>query len=57
VRKVASQTRLAAFERATDGYTLVNAQMVYRPSELSGFKIFVDGHNLTNQEVRDTYPS
>ncbi|OYU69416.1 MAG: TonB-dependent receptor [Alphaproteobacteria bacterium PA2] len=53
VRQVAKQTRLAAFERATDGYTLVNAQMIYRPSELSGFKIFVDGHNLTNQEVRE----
>lgn len=53
VRNVAKQDRLAAFERATDGYTLVNAQLVYRPADLSGVKVFVDGHNLTNQEVRE----
>ena len=49
-----SQDRIATFELPTDGYTLVNASIVVRPIKgTPDFKVFLDGHNLTNQEARE----
>jgi iron complex outermembrane receptor protein len=53
VRHVAEQDRLAGFELGTDAYTLLNAQLVFRPLDDADLKIFVDGHNLTDQEARE----
>ena len=54
VRTVGSQDRIATFELPTDGYTLVNASIVVRPIKgTPDFKVFLDGHNLTNQEARE----
>lgn len=50
---VAEQDRLAGFELGTDAYTLLNAQLVFRPLDDADLKIFVDGHNLTDQEARE----
>ncbi|MBT9444226.1 MAG: TonB-dependent receptor [Hyphomonadaceae bacterium] len=51
---VAKQDRIAAFETPTDGYTLVNARLTWRP--LDGDKdlrISLDGRNLTDEEARE----
>ncbi len=54
VRRLGDQNRTAAFELPTDGYTLINAKLVVRPIKAKpGLKIFLDGHNLTNQEARE----
>jgi Outer membrane receptor proteins, mostly Fe transport len=53
VRRVASQDRVAAFELPTDGHTLLNAQLTFRPLKDPGFKVFVEGRNLTNVEARE----
>ncbi len=54
VRRTGEQTRIAAFERPTDGYTLVNASLVIRPIKAQpGLKLFLDGRNLTDQEARE----
>ena len=50
---MAEQNRLAGFELGTDAYTLLNAQLVFRPLDDADLKIFVDGHNLTDQEARE----
>ncbi|MBU6372868.1 MAG: TonB-dependent receptor [Alphaproteobacteria bacterium] len=49
----ARQTRTAAFESATDGYTLVNASLVWRPQGKDGvFTVRLDGRNLTDELAR-----
>ena len=53
VRHVGDQDRVAAFELPTDGYTLVGAQVSYRPWSGRDVRVFVDGRNLTNVEARE----
>jgi len=53
VRYVGEQDRVAAFETPTDSYTLVNAQVSYKPLADKDFKVFLDGRNLTDQEARE----
>ena len=51
---VARQDRIAAFETETDGYTLLNARLTWRP--LDGdhdLRITLDGRNLTDEEARE----
>lgn len=49
----ARQGRVAAFESATDGYTLVNASLVWRPKGKDGpFTVRLDGRNLTDELAR-----
>jgi iron complex outermembrane receptor protein len=53
VRRVGTQDRVAAFELPTDGYTLLNASVSFRPLPDRNFKLFLDGRNLTNEEARE----
>lgn len=54
VRRVGAQDRLAAFERPTDGYTLVNVSLVLRPVKADpDLKVFADVHNLFDVEARE----
>ncbi|HRQ64765.1 MAG TPA: TonB-dependent receptor [Xanthomonadaceae bacterium] len=47
------QDRVAEFEEATGGYTLVNANLAYRfDSNGSAWEVFLDGRNLTDREAR-----
>lgn len=49
----ARQGRTATFESATDGYTLLNANLVWRPKGKSGpFTVRLDGRNLTDELAR-----
>ncbi len=51
---VARQDRIAAFETPTDGYTLVNARLTWRPIEGGkDLRISLDGRNLTDEEARE----
>ena len=53
VRRVGGQDRVAAFELPTDGYTQVNAMVTFKPAGDSDLRLFVDGRNLTNAEIRE----
>uniref|UniRef100_B0T2Z2 TonB-dependent receptor n=1 Tax=Caulobacter sp. (strain K31) TaxID=366602 RepID=B0T2Z2_CAUSK len=53
VRRVAGQDRVAQFELPTDGYTVVNLKATFKPSETSPLRLFIDGRNLTNAEIRE----
>ena len=53
VRRVGGQDRVAAFELPTDGYTMLNAQLIVRPLKDPSFKVFVEGRNLTDVEARE----
>jgi iron complex outermembrane recepter protein len=53
VRHVAEQDRIAAFETATAAYTVVNARAEYRPTGHEGLRLFAEGRNLTDEEVRE----
>lgn len=53
VRHVAEQDRVAAFELPTDAYTTVNLRVTIKPFEDKPLRWFVDGRNLTNEEVRE----
>jgi len=47
------QTDVAAFETATDGYTLINASVQYEfASQGVDWVLFARGNNLTNEEAR-----
>ncbi|HEX8902179.1 TonB-dependent receptor [Vitreimonas sp.] len=47
------QSRLAAFETPTDGYTFLNAGLTFRPGgEASPWSLRIDGRNLTDEEGR-----
>ena len=52
-RHVARQDRIAAFELATAGYTLLNAKATFQPHRDRPLRLFVEGRNLTNQEARE----
>lgn len=49
-----AQDRVAAFETATAGYTMVNADLRWRKDTASGLslELFVNGSNLTDEEAR-----
>jgi iron complex outermembrane receptor protein len=50
---IAEQDRTAEFETATDGYTLLNARLVYRPGGEAGPVSFrLDARNLTDELAR-----
>ena len=53
VRRVASQGRVATFETATDGYTSVDAMLTVKPFANPALRVFIDGRNLTNEEIRE----
>jgi iron complex outermembrane recepter protein len=53
VRRIGGQTRTAAYETPTDGYTLVNARLAFRPVMGSPLQLFVEGRNLTDAEARE----
>ncbi|HRP12157.1 MAG TPA: TonB-dependent receptor, partial [Terricaulis sp.] len=50
--EVGAQRRTAAFETATDGYSLLNAGLSYRPFADERLILRVDGRNLTDEEAR-----
>ncbi|MEJ0058600.1 MAG: TonB-dependent receptor [Terricaulis sp.] len=53
VADVAEQTRVAAFETPTDGYTFVNANLAFRPFDDPGrLTLRLDARNLTDEEGR-----
>ena len=48
-----NQSRLAAFETPTDGYTFLNAGLTFRPGgDASPWSLRIDGRNLTDEEGR-----
>jgi iron complex outermembrane receptor protein len=51
--RYAEQDRVAEFERASEGYTLVHAHLSYHfDVDQVGWEVFLDGSNLTDQEAR-----
>lgn len=49
----AEQDRVAEFESATPGYTLVGAHLSYHwDTARAGWEVFMDGNNLTDREAR-----
>lgn len=53
VRRLGGQNRVAALELPTDGYTMLNASVTFRPLDDKDFKVFVEGRNLTDAEARE----
>ena len=53
LRRVGQQERVAAFELPTDGYTLVNLYADLKPFGNPDLRLFVEGRNLTDAEVRE----
>jgi iron complex outermembrane receptor protein len=52
VVRTAEQDRVAPFESATDGYTLIDARVAWRPTASGDWEVFVLGRNLTDQDAR-----
>ncbi|GAB3743999.1 TonB-dependent receptor [Lysobacter olei] len=52
--RYAEQDRVAAYERPTDGYTLVDAHVAWHLDTAggNGLEVFVDGSNLLDEEAR-----
>lgn len=52
--RYAEQDRVAAHERATDGYTLVDAHVAWHMDTAggNGLEVFIDGSNLLDEEAR-----
>lgn len=50
--EVGAQRRTAAFETATDGYSLLNAGLAFRPFADERLIFRMDGRNLTDEEAR-----
>lgn len=53
LRRVAGQDRVSDFELPTDSYTLLNAGATWAPPALQGVKLFVEGRNLGDEEIRE----
>ena len=53
VRHVGEQDRTAAFERATDSYTMVNLKGSLRPFADRDIILFAEAANLTDEEARE----
>lgn len=47
-----AQDNITGFELPTDGYRVLNAQMIWRPGKHSPITLVVDGRNLTDTDVR-----
>jgi iron complex outermembrane receptor protein len=52
-RRVGEQDRVAGFELPTDGYTVINAGATWAPAALDGVKLYVEGRNLGDAEIRE----
>ena len=52
-RRVGSQDRVAEFELPTDAYTRYDAFLGWRPAALPGAMVFVEGQNLSDEEIRE----
>lgn len=52
-RHVGEQDRVTPFELPTDAYTTLNLFASYKPFETQGLRVYVDGRNLTDEEVRE----
>ncbi len=53
LRRVAGQDRVSDFELPTDAYTQLNAGATWTPPALQGVKLFVEGRNLGDAEIRE----
>jgi iron complex outermembrane receptor protein len=53
VRRVGEQDRTAAFERPTEGYTLVSLKGAVRPFADRNVTVFAEASNLTDEEARE----
>ena len=53
VRRVAEQDRVTENELPTDGYTLLNASVAWRPLTDRNVTVFAEAHNLTDEEARE----
>ena len=53
VRRTGGQDRVAELELPTDGYTVLNATLAWKPAGNARVRLFLDGRNLTNEEVRE----
>jgi len=53
VRRVQGQNRLAPFETATPGHTLLEARISWRPRGDEGPAFYLEGRNLTDQTARE----
>jgi len=53
VRKVGDQDRVTDFELPTDGYTTADLYLGWSPDRTSGLTLYVEGQNLTDEEVRE----
>lgn len=54
LRNVGRQTRVAAFESPTAGYTMLNASLVVRPfAAQPRLQVYLDAHNLTDVIARE----
>lgn len=53
VRRTGGQDRVAALELPTDGYTVLNASLAWKPTGDARMRLFLDGRNLTNKAVRE----
>ncbi len=47
-----AQTRVSTFETPTESYTVLNAQLIYRPFAERDVAFVLRGENLTDQVVR-----
>ncbi|WP_425996537.1 TonB-dependent receptor [Caulobacter sp. DWR1-3-2b1] len=52
-RRVGEQDRVAQGELPTDGYTVLNASFAWKPRGDGQLRVFLDGRNLTDEEVRE----
>ena len=53
VRRVGEQDRVTDFELPTDGYTTADLYLGWSPERTSGLTLYVEGQNLTDEEVRE----
>jgi iron complex outermembrane receptor protein len=53
VRHVGEQDRVATFELPTDSYTMVNAQVGFKPFAEHDLTLFLEGRNLGDVEARE----
>ncbi|CAN1540813.1 CirA Outer membrane receptor proteins, mostly Fe transport [Caulobacteraceae bacterium] len=53
LRHVGDQDRVSAFELPTDAYTVVNIGATWTPEALGGVKLFAEGRNLGDAEIRE----
>jgi len=52
-RHVGEQDRVAEGELPTDAYTVLNASVAWKPRGDGQLRVFLDGRNLTDEEIRE----